>query len=223
VSNIKIPIFYDIRPVSFRRLFDNLINNALSYSNVYVKCPNFIGSDALGFNPDRLVIYYRTGTADISDDKNTWKLVPRNGDLSDITVSDQIQFSVAFDVFGTFGLYNRLQGICFTYNDNQQDDHYLASLEESNIANNQIVWIQVKSWNGNIPELKINIYNNETNSLLIDDTTTVQTQGTFEYSEDQGVTWDPWDATKNAIGNYIRYTANSLPANINVKIILNRK
>ena len=33
VSNIKIPIFYDIRPVSFRRLFDNLINNAFSYSN----------------------------------------------------------------------------------------------------------------------------------------------------------------------------------------------
>jgi two-component system osmolarity sensor histidine kinase EnvZ len=33
VSNIKIPIFYDIRPVSFRRLFDTLINNAFSYSN----------------------------------------------------------------------------------------------------------------------------------------------------------------------------------------------
>jgi two-component system osmolarity sensor histidine kinase EnvZ len=33
VSNIKIPIFYDIRPISFRRLFDNLINNAFSYSN----------------------------------------------------------------------------------------------------------------------------------------------------------------------------------------------
>lgn len=32
VSNLKIPIFYDIRPVSFRRLFDNLINNAFSYS-----------------------------------------------------------------------------------------------------------------------------------------------------------------------------------------------
>ena len=33
VSNHKIPIFYDIRPISFRRLFDNLINNAFSYSN----------------------------------------------------------------------------------------------------------------------------------------------------------------------------------------------
>ncbi|MSQ80624.1 MAG: HAMP domain-containing protein [Candidatus Methylopumilus sp.] len=32
ISNHKVPIFYDIRPVSFRRLFDNLINNACSYS-----------------------------------------------------------------------------------------------------------------------------------------------------------------------------------------------
>ena len=32
VSNLKIPIFYDIKPISFRRLFDNLINNAFSYS-----------------------------------------------------------------------------------------------------------------------------------------------------------------------------------------------
>jgi hypothetical protein len=197
--------------------------NALSYSNVYVKSTRFIGSNALGFIPDQLVIYYRTGVANIAADTDTWKLVPRNGDLSDIDVTDQIQFSVAFDVFGTLGLYNRLQGICFTYNDNQQDDHYLASLKESSISNNQIVWIQVSSWNGNIPTLKINIYNNETNDLLIDDTTTTQNQGTFQYSEDQGSTWAAWDATKNAIGNYIRYTANSLPANINVKIILNKK
>jgi two-component system osmolarity sensor histidine kinase EnvZ len=33
VSNLKIPIFYDIKPISFRRLFDNLINNAFSYSS----------------------------------------------------------------------------------------------------------------------------------------------------------------------------------------------
>ena len=32
VSNLKIPIFYDIKPISFRRLFDNLVNNAFSYS-----------------------------------------------------------------------------------------------------------------------------------------------------------------------------------------------
>lgn len=33
VNNHKIPIFYDIRPISFRRLFDNLINNAFLYTS----------------------------------------------------------------------------------------------------------------------------------------------------------------------------------------------
>ncbi len=32
ICNLKVPIFYDVKPISFRRLFDNLINNAFSYS-----------------------------------------------------------------------------------------------------------------------------------------------------------------------------------------------
>ena len=116
-----------------------------------------------------------------------------------------------------------MHGICFTYNDNQQDDHYQASLEESNIANNQIVWIQAKQWNSAIPNLKINIFNNLNNSLVIDDTTAAQTQGIFEYSVNNGVTYLPWDSSQDAIGNRIRYTATALPANTNIKIILNKK
>jgi len=192
-----------------------------SYSTVYTKSPSFIGSIDLGFPPERFVIYYRT--TGISDDSGKWTQVPLNGDLSKITVADQIQFSVAFDVLGTIGLYNRLQGLCFTFNDNRQDDHYQASLTESNIANNQVTWIQIKKWNSIIPNLKINIYNTATGTLLIDDTTAAQTQGIFEYSADNGATWNPWNATQDTIGNRIRYTATSLPANTNVKIILNRK
>ena len=52
VSNIKIPIFYDIRPVSFRRLFDNLINNAFSYSN---------GEVLITLKKNKDSIYWRRG------------------------------------------------------------------------------------------------------------------------------------------------------------------
>jgi hypothetical protein len=195
--------------------------NAKSYSTIYTKSPKFIGSAALGTLTDQMIIYYRT--TGIDDDSGEWKLVPSSGDLSQVPIANRIQFSVAWDVFGSTGLYNRLQGICFTYIDNQQDDHYLASSTESNISANEIVWIQVKLWADNIPELKINIYNNLNNQLLLNDTTTTQVQGVFEYSDDAGNTWYPWDATKDSIGNRIKYTANSLPANTNVKIILNKK
>jgi hypothetical protein len=172
--------------------------------------------------PEKMVVYYRT--TGIANDTGEWKRVQNNSDMNSIPVADQIQFSVAFDVFGTtMGVYNRLQGICFTYNDNQQDDHYQASLEESNIANNQIVWIQSKLWNSIIPNLKISIFNNLNNSLVIDDTTAAQIHGIFEYSVNNGVTYLPWDSTQDAIGNRIRYTATALPANTNVKIILNKK
>jgi hypothetical protein len=195
--------------------------NATTYSSIYTKSPSFLGSDTLGFVPDKMVVYYRT--TGISDDTGEWKRVMNNIDLKSIPVAEQIQFSIAFDIFGTIGLYNRLQGICFTYNDNQQDDHYQASLEQSNIANNQIVWTQIKNWNSVIPNLKINIFNNLNNSIIIDDTTAAQTQGTFEYSVNNGATFLPWDSTQDAIGNRIRYTAIALPANTNVKIILNKK
>lgn len=194
--------------------------NAISYTTVYTKSPKFIGGDAFGYAPEQLVIYYRT--SGIDDDSGKWIRLTSSGDLKDVPVASKIQFSIAFDVLGSFGLYNRLYGICLTYDKEQPDEHYQASLEESNIANNEIVWVQVKKWNSNIPNLKINIYNNLNNSLLINDTTAVQNQGTFEYSEDGGITYQAWDNTKDAIGNRIKYTANSLPANTNVKIILNQ-
>lgn len=189
------------------------------YYNVSVLAPRYIGgNDSLGFPPERLKIYYRT--TGIGNDTGAWSEVRESGDLSYITVANAIQFAVAFDVFGNVGLPNWLYGLNFTYEDGSQDSHYQPSVGFSNIASSSFAWRQSQAWGSNIPNLRLRLYNDSTNFLLLEDTTSTQTQGTFQYSQDSGSTWNAWDASKDQIGNYIRYNANSLPANTVIRALL---
>jgi hypothetical protein len=97
--------------------------------------------------------------------------------------------------------------------------YYLPSIAESSVINKQFAYQQILTFRTNIPELRIKIYNALTNSLMLDDNTTLEASGIFEYSTD-GIVWNPWDNTQDTVGNYIRYTAASLPNNIKVKILL---
>jgi hypothetical protein len=192
--------------------------NALAYYNVMPKTPNFIGPDNIGYRPERVKLYYRT--TGINDDSGTWLDVPENGDLSGITLATEIQFALAWDVLGLLGVVNRVYGLVFTYEDGSQDTRYQPSVAESDIANNIFAWRQVQAWGSNIPELRIRLYNDDTNFLITDDDTTAQSAGTFEYSSNNGSTWNAWNATQDTIGNYIRYTATSLPANTRIRALL---
>jgi hypothetical protein len=196
-------------------------SDAQFYRSVYLKHPKFIGSDNLGYAPERLVIFYRT--SGIADDSGEWIRLDDSGDLSKIIVSDQIQFSVAFDVMGMTGLFNRLYSLCLTYEDDRQDSHYLQSFQRSDIPNKKIVWVQTKKWNKVIPDLKVRFYNADTDQLLLEDSTDAQSQGTFEYSSNGGNTYLLWNNTQDNIGNYVRYTANFLPTNTRVRVVLNLK
>jgi hypothetical protein len=178
----------------------------------------FLGSDSLGYTPERVKLYYRT--TGIGNDSGTWLDVPENGDMSQVVVGNEIQFALAWDVLGLLAAANRVYGLVFTYEDGSQDIHYQPSVAESNIANNIFAWRQVRLWGSNIPNLRIRLYNDDTNYLIIDDDTLTESQGTFEYSSNNGSTWNPWNDTQDTIGNYIRYTANSLPANTRIRALL---
>lgn len=52
------------------------------------------------------------------------------------------------------------------------------------------------------------------------DETDTEASGTFEYSTNSGATWFAWDNTQDLVGNYIRYTATTLPNNITVRAII---
>ena len=191
---------------------------ALAYYNVYPKLSKFLGTDSLGVTPERVKLYYRT--SGIGNDSGTWLDVPENGDMSQITIGNEIQFALAWDVLGLLAAPNRVYGLVFTYEDGSQDIHYQPSIAESDIANNIFAWRQTQLWGSNIPNLRIRLYNDDTNFLIIEDDTITESQGTFEYSSDNGSTWNPWDDTQDTIGNYIRYTATSLPANTRIRALL---
>jgi len=68
--------------------------------------------------------------------------------------------------------------------------------------------------------MRLRLYNAATGFLVLDDTITASASGDFEYSTDGGSTWLAWNATADAVGNYIRYTADTLPNNITVRALL---
>jgi hypothetical protein len=220
VYNIPVGADYKTASTSKQWVSFPVINTegALAYYNVYPKLSKFLGSDSLGYTPERVKLYYRT--TGIGNDSGTWLDVPENGDMSQVVVGNEIQFALAWDVLGLLAAANRVYGLVFTYEDGSQDIHYQPSVAESNIANNIFAWRQVRLWGSNIPNLRIRLYNDDTNYLIIDDDTLTESQGTFEYSSNNGSTWNPWNDTQDTIGNYIRYTANSLPANTRIRALL---
>lgn len=191
--------------------------NTQKFYRIYVDHQEYEGSYELGMPTEAYKVYYRT--SGIDDNSGTWISVARNGDISGATPGTHIQFMLELDTLGEFCIPTKIYSICVTYEDNSQDQRYQPSLSKSSAANNRFAWRQVAAWGSNIPNLQIRLYNADTGFLVLDDTVTLSSSGTWEYSTD-GTTWQAWSASADAVGNYIRYTATSLPNNITVRALL---
>ena len=192
-------------PVGANKLVELCINNIERLGNAYS-----------AFSPEPFNIYYRT--SGIDDNTGSWTLLGEAHSLGSITPSE-IQFAISFRTIGNNMIPGRIISLNLVYEDSSTDSHYLPSVDKSSVVNRQFAYLQTSSFGGNIPELRMRIYNASTNSLVLDDTTTLEASGTFEYSVD-GTTWNAWDDTEDTIGNYIRYTAASLPSSIKVRALL---
>jgi hypothetical protein len=177
----------------------------------------YAGDYGLGFPVESYKLWYRTSGMD--DNSGAWTEVPVGADLDAAAVGDYIQFKIAFDILGEICAPTRIYSIAATYEDGSQDSHYQPSLTKSSATNRQFAWRQVSSWGGTIPNLQIRLYNTATNFLVLDDTVTGSASGTWEYSPG-GTAWSGWSSGADTIGNYIRYTADSLPNNITVRALL---
>jgi hypothetical protein len=113
----------------------------------------------------------------------------------------------------------RILAIAVLYQDDSTDSHYEASVAKSVIADRQFAWRQKTDWGGNIPAMRIRLWNAATGVSLIDDNTTDHAYGTFEYSSN-GTDWYSWSASQQGVGYYIRYTATSLPDGVKVRALL---
>lgn len=187
--------------------------------NVYVNYASEIGSDTFSLSLEPFRLYYRT--TGISDNSGSWTLLDQTGDLSSISAS-QIQFAFTFKTIGTACVPARIFGLSVVYEDNTTDSHYIPSVANSSIASNVFAYRQDILWSSVIPNLRIQLFDATTNIIIIDDNVTASAFGTWEYSINNGASWLAWNSAGDAVNNYIRYTAASLPNGVKIKAILSQ-
>jgi len=190
--------------------------NASRLYRVYVQTDQYTGDFNLGYTPEPIRLYYRT--SGIDDNSGAWTETI-SGDLSGVTPGDYIQFMIYIDILGELCIPRKVYSICTVYEDSSQDSHYEPSLTLSSAQNRIFAWRQIIQWNTDIPNLRLQLFNVANGFSVLDDNITDSASGTWEYSTD-GTNWLTWDDTQDTIGNYIRYTATTLPNNITVRALL---
>lgn len=189
---------------------------ATTYYRCYVNSDRQNGDNTFGVPSEDFDFLYRI--SGIDDNSGSWVTVPEDGNMSGV-VADYIQFKIRFKTLGTFCVPAKIYSILVVYEDSTTDSHYTPSINKSNATNRIFAYRQTLTWGGTIPNLKIKIYNASTGSLVLDDDITSHSFGVWEYSTD-GTTWNSWDSSQDSVGNYIRYTATTLPAGIVARALL---
>lgn len=191
--------------------------NATKYYRALVQNINTTAELPYQMYRSGIKVYYRT--TGIDDNTGSWNLLNEPYDMSSVSPADYIQFKIKWTILNGVVAPTLLNSIGVSYEDGSQDYHYESSLTYSSAVNRQFSWRQAALWNSNIPNLRIQITNVANGFLVLDDDITQSANGTWEYTTD-GITWNAWDNTQDAVGNYIRYTADSLPSNITVKALI---
>ena len=191
--------------------------NATKLYRAYITNKENDGGDSLGSSTDSFKVYART--SGIDDNSGGWTLLNPNLDLTGLTPGTHIQFKITFETLSDLCIPTKIYSVCCVYEDGSQDYHYEQSLTYSSAQDRTFAWRQAQSWGSNIPNLRIRLYNIATGLLIHDDDITSSLLGTWQYSTN-GTVWNSWDASQDVVGNYIRYTATTLPNNITVRALL---
>lgn len=193
------------------------ISNSNKLYNVSVRNIEKIGTDVYSIPTEAYKLYYRT--SGISDNSGVWTLLDEIGDLTGVS-GTEIQFGFTFKIIGNTCLPARICGICLSYEDDTNDSHYIPSVGNSSLTDRIFAYRQDISWGSDIPNMRIRLYNADSGVIIIDDNVTSSSYGVFQYSADSGASWGTWSSSADLVGNYIRYTATSLPDGVKVKSIL---
>lgn len=135
----------------------------------YVSNTENLGGDNLGIGPEAYRVYTRT--SGIDDDSGGWTLLDRNFDLTDITPSTHIQLMFEFRVAGLTCVPARIYSCAVVYEDSSTNSHYQPSADLSDLTNKEFAWKFFIPFHADVPQLRVRLYNAETDVLLIDDTT----------------------------------------------------
>ena len=200
------------------------IPNLLTFTGFYINSMREYGSSTYSIPPEPIIIHYRT--TGIDDNSGSWTEYTGIDDLNgalcnQATQTVTVQFRFTYRIAGNTCIPNKLYGFTLSYEDDKTDSHYAPSIANSNLATKTFAWLQDELWNTAIPNLKIRLYDTATGNILLYDTVLQSANGTWQYSSDNGVTWNTWSTSADAVGNYIRYVANFIPAGFKLRVCLN--
>ena len=191
--------------------------DCLQYRSVKVYTKNPCDEDSLMMPEGEVRLYYRT--SGIDDNTGTWSRVPDNGDLTSVSTAEQIQFALSWEILSITGVVPYVYSLDFVYEDGTIDEHYFPSREKTSVSARMLVFRQYAKWNSAIPNLRIRVYNDDTGFVVLDDTVSVSAYGEWAWSAD-GYSWSAWNPAADAVGNWIRYTADNLPADASIRVLL---
>jgi len=213
---------YTTSPANHQRVITPSISTAgcVKFDQVLVYDVHYVGQEELAIPPESFRVYYRT--TDINTDAtSSWTLLSDEGDLSGVTAANAIQFMLEFSVISNLCVPARIMKIAVTYEDGSTDSHYQLSNTLSNRTSEIFAWKFTNMFGGTVPTLKIELFNAETNSSVLTDTTVASANGTWEKSINGGSSWIAYNTTDKANEQtYIRYTPSAPLGSIMVRALL---
>lgn len=176
--------------------------------HVYANNLKYLGDQNLGTPCEAFRMYART--SGISDDSGEWTALDRTGNLSELTVTNEIQLMFEFRMFGLTNIPGRIFNATVVYEDGSTDSHFVPSVYLSDATNYQFAWNFLVGFNQTVPTIRVLLYDAVAGGAAIVDDNTASPTGTFEKSTDNGDNWTAWNTTDlSNRTTYLRYTPSA--------------
>ena len=193
--------------------------NCSKFKRLNVIAEQFAGSGPLKMPTNPYRVYVRT--SGISDNSGSWApLVDDLLDIGGLGAAAEIQIMFEFDILSMACVPSRIFGVGVAYDDVSGVTNFTFSSDKSDAATKRFGWRFSQAFGTAVPVLRVNLYNDDTNALIVTDTTDTGASGVFEKTTD-GTTWVAYDSVDKANSTtYIRYTPTTLGAGLNVRAVL---
>lgn len=164
----------------------NLGQAAQRFYRVLVNAAGNLGSSAFGKVCAGFRVYVRT--AGINDNSGAWTLVPANGDLSGLGSVSEVQFMTEFQLLTDIMVPARVMNMALVYETpDPLPSQYRWNFGDFNTSNGTFAWVQSTPFGGTLGTHTINILRADTNALVLTQSSSSTTNGTFEFWN--GSTW----------------------------------
>lgn len=168
-----------------------------------------------------LSVCYRT--SGFATEAGGWITVPTSEDLSAVAAGQQVQFKIHFNTLGLdTSIPAQISEIILGLESNLEiSENWEYSHDDSDNGNPSIVAFRLKkAYSSSVPTLFFRAY--DLSDSLIVNHNTVANAARFEYSINDGASWNSVGTIPNTVGTLIRYTFSTAPG-VDIRIGLKQE